>query len=102
MALLVAKLIEILLISRHFFLQSALEVCYGMGYIVGPTLGALLFDVSLNWNVIFQYCIELYYYIIVIVTLDWWIFFTVRCHGSYHIGNIVLGVYVDETGCTQP
>lgn len=25
---------------------SALEVCYGMGYIVGPTLGALLFDVG--------------------------------------------------------
>ncbi|XP_029342889.1 MFS-type transporter SLC18B1 isoform X1 [Acyrthosiphon pisum] len=25
---------------------SALEVCYGMGYIVGPTLGALLFEVG--------------------------------------------------------
>lgn len=25
---------------------SALEVCYGMGYIVGPTLGALLFEIG--------------------------------------------------------
>lgn len=29
-----------------YIFQSALEVCYGMGYIVGPTLGAVLYKVS--------------------------------------------------------
>lgn len=38
--------------------QATLEVFYGMGYIVGPTIGGFFFSVSL-FTILINYCIRL-------------------------------------------
>lgn len=35
--------------ESHSSLQAALEVFYGLGYIVGPMIGGILFSVSIKY-----------------------------------------------------
>lgn len=70
-----------------------------MGYIVGPTLGALLFDVRITEhlepfasNKDYLRCVSAGRRISV----------TIHRHGPDHAGHVVLGVHFDETRRAQP
>lgn len=51
------------LIYYFFVTQATLEVFYGVGYIVGPTIGGLLFTVSIHLTKIEMFVLLILYFI---------------------------------------